>query len=30
MKRITATALHSVFLVALVFNTGHTLAQQET
>jgi len=30
MKRITATALHSVFLVALVFSTGHTLAQQET
>ncbi|MGY3170227.1 hypothetical protein [Thermostichus sp. MS-CIW-15] len=30
MKRITTIALHSVFLVALVFSTGHTLAQQET
>lgn len=30
MKRITTTALHFVFLVALVFNTGHNLAQQET
>jgi hypothetical protein len=30
MKRITTTALHFVFLVVFVFNTGHTLAQQET
>jgi hypothetical protein len=30
MKRITTIALHSVFLVALVFSTGYTLAQKET
>jgi hypothetical protein len=30
MKRITTTALHFVFLVVFVFNTGHALAQQET
>jgi hypothetical protein len=30
MKRITTIALRFVFLVVFVFNTGHTLAQQET
>ena len=30
MKRITTIALHSVFLVALIFSTGYTLAQKET
>jgi len=30
VKRITTIALHSVFLVALVFSTGYTLAQKET